>query len=293
MAVSRLHEATEHLPCTALQQPRDRIYSFRCNYADCASAADVEVGATDCLSIIFRLFHTGGTHVCSDMHPQSLGWLLAGEQADLPEFKNTDEQPAKKTKTVDELVLAMPWLEHLDRTEGHTGDIDALQSVHRGRAKQQELPEDDDIWASLIELEKAQQAAAAENVREGRADFISKVRGGESEILASGVALHAQQGQSLKWGGAWARRRGLQVTFKATFGTHGPAESKVMVRSWCHRMQHFYDLECAAPEGPDLVYSPELVNEYVEPTELTALAIDAANPAWAERIAFIRKIPFN
>ena len=86
---------------------------------------------------------------------------------------------------------------------------------------------------------------------------------------------------------------GFILFFETTFGIHGLAESKVLVRRLCHRMQHFYDLECAALEAQGLVYSPELVCEYVEPTELTALAIDAANPAWAERIAFIRMVRFN
>ena len=56
-------------------------------------------------------------------------------------------------------------------------------------------------------------------------------------------------------------------------------------------MQHFYNLEVASPAGPDLVYSADLIAAYQEPTELTALAADASNPTWAQRIADIRKIP--
>ena len=56
-------------------------------------------------------------------------------------------------------------------------------------------------------------------------------------------------------------------------------------------MQHFYDLEVASPAGLYLVYSADLIAAYQEPTELTALAADASNPTWAQRIADIRKIP--
>ena len=57
-------------------------------------------------------------------------------------------------------------------------------------------------------------------------------------------------------------------------------------------MQHFYDVEVAAAAGPDLVYSADLVAAYAEPTELATLAIEAANPKWADAIFKIRKIPF-
>ena len=54
------------------------IYSFKCNFGDCYSAADVDVGATDQLSILWRLHHNGGIHVSSDSVPAGLDWLLSG-----------------------------------------------------------------------------------------------------------------------------------------------------------------------------------------------------------------------
>ena len=57
-------------------------------------------------------------------------------------------------------------------------------------------------------------------------------------------------------------------------------------------MQFFYDIEKESAEGPNLIYIAAHVASYVEPTELSALHRDAANPAWADRIEAIRSIPF-
>ena len=91
---------------------------------------------------------------------------------------------------------------------------------------------------------------------------------------------------------AWAVRRGLQVSFKASFSEHGVAASKVLVRSWCHRMQFFWDLELRSEEGINLEYNETHVGSYLEPSELQALETDGSNPKWGSRIAFIRRIPF-
>ena len=127
-------------------------------------------------------------------------------------------------------------------------------------------------------------------------DFVAKVRGGESEVYKSGDIVHAMQGQCS--GGeatAWARRH-ASITFKATFSEHGVAEAKTIVRAWCHRMQHFYNLEMSAPASSDFSFDPATVAAYLEPTELTALAEMVGHPKWRKwmgRIQAIRRIPQN
>ena len=80
LAMSRLHPADEHLPSSALHEPRDSLYHFRCNFADFTNAAEVVAPApADSLSILFRLFHNGGTYMSSDMYPMGLSQLLAGQ----------------------------------------------------------------------------------------------------------------------------------------------------------------------------------------------------------------------
>ena len=53
----------------------------------------------------------------------------------------------------------------------------------------------------------------------------------------------------------------------------------------------FYNLETESVAGPELIFTQEHANSYVEPAELTAIAMDASNPVWADRIASIRRNP--
>ena len=261
LALCRLHEASEFMSSPALQAPRDHImYSFSCNFADCATGADVVVGPTDQLQILFRLSHNGGTYVSSDSTPVNLDWLLAGQVEDLWAGDGDEQRAAKHAKTQDELVAEMLWLKYLDHKHAWTDTLAKIASGSMGSGPHgegsAELAElDEDLkFSALADLEKARADALEDYVISGCADFAARVRGGESQVRATGEGVHAMQGQCCsKFATAWARRRGLQVTLKASFIPHGPAEAKVLTRSWCHRMQHFYDLELASAEGRDLV----------------------------------------
>ena len=223
LALCKLHETSEYMSCTAVQAPRDRTYSFTCNFVDCVTAADVVVNDTDQLQVLFRLSHNGGTHVSSDSYPVSLAWLLAGQEEDIPADSIVQERPASAAKTHDDLVAEMPWLQHLDAKHAFEDHLcGAASDSVTGRPGDEQLPDiadlDEDInLAGLADLEKAHMAAIEDNTRAGCVDFVSRVRGGESQIRAGGEAVHAMQGQCCsKFATAWARRRGLQVTFKAS-----------------------------------------------------------------------------
>ena len=139
----------------------------------------------------------------------------------------------------------MPWLQHLDRTQGFHGGEDALAQATRESAKSssasasgQKVMDDEELLEALAMLEKERGIAAYEHASSGCADFASRVRGGESMIPIIGEAVHATQAQrTSKFATAWAKRRGFHATFKATHDVHGPAEAKLLCRCWCHRMQ--------------------------------------------------------
>ena len=71
-------------------------------------------------------------------------------------------------------------------------------------------------------------------------------------------------------------------------------QAQVLVRSWCHRMQWFFDMEMAAIDGAEFSFNDDIVSRYIEPTELAALAEDRMHPKWSKwfpRILAIRTIP--
>ena len=246
LAMTPLIPADEHLPSTALAEPRESLYRFRCNFADFRTAADVVVGAADRLNILLRLYHNGGTYMSSDMYPIGIPWLLAGQAADMPKGVDEEQRARKAAKTFDEYAVAMPWLQHLDVKQGFSGGFDAL--TPGGSAASQDIESsaaeyevnEEDFLDALGMLDKERIVAADENAYAGQESFASKVRGGESQFAKTGDMTHAHQSQCTnKYSTAWARRRGLHITFKATHGPHGLAQAKLMCRSWCHRMQIF------------------------------------------------------
>ena len=282
--------------------PSDTWQTFRINFALCCSAADVHVNASDDLSILFRLKHSGGTRVTSDMPPVGLDLLVAGDDHDLGPVQDPAEVDAKSEKpdpVYEELVEVMPWLRHLDMKEGFTGwDASTTDKGPSGSSSAASgiLPaiDDDEILAGLDALERERAAIKEDAIDAGGRDFVTKIRGGLSETLKSGMTVHAAQGQcTSREAEFWARLHGA-TTFKATFNEHTMVASKVLTRCWCHRMQYFYDLEKMAPPGSDFSYTPDVVASYMEPTELAALCADKANPkwkGWMVRIVVIRRIP--
>ena len=187
LAMSRLHPADEHLPCSALHEPRDALYHFRCNYADFSNASEVAAPVpADRLSILFRLIHNGGTYMSSDMYPISLPRLLAGQQEDIPMVGDEEKRAKKAAKKFDEFLEVMPWLQHLDVRQGFHGGEDAMGQAHRHSVRERsasssmqnlELDEESRM-AALSALDKERIATAGERVFSGCVDFASRVRGG-------------------------------------------------------------------------------------------------------------------
>ena len=283
----------------AVPPPVTETFAFNINYADCASAADVVIGPNDQLRILFRLRHRGGTLVTSDTQPMLLDMLVDAEGCDFGPAETKAKGENQKTNIdpeFDQLVHEMPWLQHLDFKQGFTsGEAEEGDGgfATSSKGKMADIDEDQ-IWEGLANMEKARSALAVETEAVCPRDFVPKIRGGTSEVLKSGEALHAVQGQCTnKDASDWARIRG-QTTFKATFSEHGPVESKVLVRSWCHRMQHFYNLEMSAPADSDFAFTEVMVKDYQQPTELSTLAAQVSHPKyrkWLPRIEAIHKIP--
>lgn len=85
----------------------------------------------------------------------------------------------------------------------------------------------------------------------------------------------------------WCARRGVQKSMRVNYATYGAEGCGILARAWCHKMQHFYNLELTDPAGPALAFHSGLVDAYVEPTEFTRLA-DGAAGALSVRVGLIR-----
>ena len=148
------------------------------------------------------------------------------------------------------------------------------------------------MFACLEEVEKSRRMAAlAAHAATVGTYFVARKRGGVSQQLKTGELNHGIQGAcSNDYSTGWAKGRGLHVTFKATFSEYGPELSAKLVRAWCHRMQYFYDLELASTDA-DFAFTQDIIDGYVEPSELTELAAAAPDLKTMARIRQIRRIP--
>ena len=221
----RLHplEPSSPFDLAAPELPQDTAFAFHMNFADCASAADVTIGPGDDYKILLRLLHEGGTRVTSDMVPLSVEYILSGEGFELGKTVGPEsgvKAKSKKDPLFEQLVESLPWLQFMDfKQEGLTGDDDPA-STRETSLKPGELPDvnEDEIWRGLAMLERARIAEGSAAVAAGASrDFVPKVRCGTSELLKSGIAVHAAQGQcTSQTATEWARDFGA-TTFKATF----------------------------------------------------------------------------
>jgi len=95
-------------------------YKFKCNFAAMMSAEDMPQATTESVSVLFNLKHDGGVYLSSQWELVPLKIFLRGKEVTLvPEPKAEAEE---KDVLFDEMVVAMPWLQHLDKVHGVPGE---------------------------------------------------------------------------------------------------------------------------------------------------------------------------
>ena len=207
------------------------------------SAEDMALATTESVSVLFNLKHDGGVYLSSQWEPVPLKIFLRGKEVKLaPEPKAEAEE---KDVLFDEMVVAMPWLQHLDKVQGYQASIATAEETPSSSSGQQPVDIFDMDEESLLSaLDRVDRARAAEMTiarSTGILDFVCKECRGESTYRLTGVYHDAVQGNcSTAAADSWARRHNLQVTFKCTFSQHAEGPSRIIVRAWCHRMQCFF-----------------------------------------------------
>ena len=294
------HFHTTHpLDTSSKQIQKDFVtYAFKCNFGKMMSAEGMPDVNLDQLHFLPNLRHEGGTRITSNECISPVLRYMWGK-ADVKE-KKPAEKKARKEKDVDpeyeELLKLYPWLQHLDFSEGFTRDQRAVTESQAASSSGglEPLPviDEDELMAGLAKVEKAREAEVAVGSDMGLVDFFVSIRGGRRHLGKKGVYDDAVQAKSSKRGHQWAKDRGLQVTFKATFSKHGEDGSRVLARSWCHRMQHFFNLQ-QEHGGPGFKFTKKMIEDYLEPAELTRMSETMENPLWAERIFSLQGIPIR
>jgi len=273
--------------------------AFRCNFAVMATAADLQPLEMKQLSVLFGMKHRGGVIVTTDDSPMPLRAFLSG-QATPKEQMPAPIKDLVVDKEFESLVLQMPWLDHLTLTDSFVSNVKKAAAASAGSgASTKHLEEfecdEDEILTALAKVDKARAAEGCIAVARGHTDFKCIENYGKSNVK-KGKAFHdAVQGVChTKDADRWSRGHGLQVTFKASFSEHTEEPCRILVRSWVHRMQFFYDYElCYGESDKQLVFTGAMLGYYAEPDELTRLAEVTTKASTVARIALIRRIPFR
>ena len=275
---------------------RSRVaLSFKCNYGRFATAADMKVASLKDISIVFELRHVGGTIVTSSEEPVPIMHFMSGKPTPkaAPKEKTAASIEEAKDKVFEDIVLSMPWLQHLDDSQGFVGVVQ--KTMKKTAAASVPLPvvelDDEELMDALADVEKCKGEEVAIALERGTSDFKTHECHGESNVL-KGAAYHdAVQGIcETKEADAWSRKRKMQITFKMTFLMHTERVSRIVVRAWVHRMQFFFDYEMSNA-GPGFSFTPEVLSKYEEPDELrNLLAEGKMKGETLKRIAVLRSI---
>jgi len=194
----------------------------------------------------------------------------------------------------DALTREFPWaaqgLAKLQR-EAKPKKVKAELPLIAGSSEENEEAEDEDdvVEAAFAELRRRNNDLDLEHLSTWD-DFKVQLEslGG---VRKSGVPYDAFRGYSrteLAEQFCRANRSPLSATF--AFSVYTEHKAGVLARSWCHRLQYFFDKSL---HHPDLLCTctPAERSSYQEPSELTALAEEPDLPANIQRrIATIRAV---
>ena len=269
-------------------------YNFKCNFAAMLTVADMPAASTDTVKVLFNLRHDGGTACSSAWEPVPLRLFVRGEDP-RPQGQPKKAIEHKKDELFEQMVVDMPWLQHLDLRQGF---VASMPSTEEATASTSAMAEDlfeideETLLSALSAVDKARAAECEIGIARGHVNFRSKECCDPSTFAKTGIYHDAVQGKcDTPAADEWARRRKFQVTFKCTFAKRDEVPSRIIVRSWCHKMQWLFDTELAS-HLDDFQFAAEMMAGYMEPDELTALVPKLKKKEPLNRAHCIRKIPF-
>jgi hypothetical protein len=264
-------------------------HSFTCNFADHYSHGDVPPVSSASVLVMPDLEHLGGTTVISRQSSIPLIQYVALAPEPTRNSTNTGENPPKSKKK--SLLEQFPWLDTYERK------LDFYAS-HDRKKKKASAPESDDE-SDKDSLNEEDVAAALEELHAARAeilldadgfeftDFHTRVLGGRKDDPRS---FDAVQGIPCTEDAAeFSRRRTGQASMRFSIA-YGLQVCGVLARAWCHRLQHFYNLESSDALGAAMIYTAEHFADYTEPRELLQLAETSTSGEVLGRIRQIRAL---
>ena len=133
--------------------------------------------------------------------------------------------------------------------------------------------DEEQVLKGLHDLEKVR-AAVASAQEDKTDDFVVAVLGGKRVLEKTGKAYDYIQGKAANViAGDFAKTRTGQETMRWSVSAYGDEACGIMARSWCRKMQHYYDLEVTGEVKPGQAFSPAHHASFVDSIEFSGLAL--------------------
>jgi len=269
-------------------------HSFTCDWSSFVDSADLAQLQAKDVKVLQGLVHLEGGRVGSDFQPLDLEAFLARYEPDSGLRKQAETSGDAAASHKDALTREFPWaaqgLAKLHR-EAKPKKVKAELPLIAGSSEENEEAEDEDdvVQAAFAELRRRNNDLDLEHLSTWD-DFKVQLEslGG---VRKSGVPYDAFRGYSrTELAAQFCRENRSPLSATFAFSVYTEHKAGVLARSWCHRLQYFFDKSL---HHPDLLCTctPAERSSYQEPSELTALAEEPDLPANIQRrIATIRAV---
>ena len=275
---------------------------FKANFAAFSTAADLPPAGINDMRVLLCMEYQGGTSLSTCWKPLPLHTYLSWQPEHVAKAREPKADHKKKQKddndNFEDVLMELPWLQHLETSEwAHNHDTSKAEAISSAAST--------DDWAGTPELEEEVVFAAIASMEAAKLAMVSEP-GSRSDDFGVRMRVKSKAAASSSGDAGYdaaqavarnalaeelCKRRGVQVSFRVSYGTGAsPDQVGVLMRGWCRRMQHFFDLEITSAAGKKLVFSQQQVDEYEESTEFLHLATPLASKQILQRVQQIRNI---
>lgn len=274
----------------ASQRPR---YAFHCNFAAHSNAACIPDRDDLAIFVLTGVRHEGGTRCVTSDFMTPLGNYIASLPEKVRAQRARAESAPQKRSKGDDDVQELPWLANLDLKLGfHASGQFVLpnDATAREAATEAQPLEEEAFEQSLRDLEVARLALKSEEDL-SRDDFGTRVLGGAWLMKTKGIPFDAIQGFArTEIAKDFCGRRGLQRSVRFEYMLYGGEACGIMARAWGDRLQWLLNHELSGTTSTNTPFGPEILLQYVEPSEFAKLAVGATGKL-VGRVRQIRAIP--
>ena len=261
------------------------------NLTSIASASCLHRVPRSDVQVLRGLEHVSGDRFASDLRPLPLAVFLST----LPQ-RVRDANPARRSESQrskeDALVAELPWVEKHLKPKKPPISFPDVEEHGESSGSDAGLGSDFDmplVAGSRDELADLRLQWEDDPLYRTE-DFKLKVLGGAWTLSVHGVVADALTGLAIgEHVQTWCRTRHVPMSFRCELALYTIEHCATMVRTWCAKMQHFFNISLTKADGAPFTDADREAFVYLADFEALALAF-AGHRQGLNRIRQIRRL---